>query len=361
MTEKKKNRILIISSIIFSLILIEITLSIHFSIKKNKSLSSEEPGYLLYDQGRTFMNKEKIVKYHPNKKILTEAYYKINDDFKKAYSYEITTNNFGLVQKNDLKKNVPSILFLGDSFTEGQGATSWIDKFDGKFREYQIINGGILATGHQQFELMERHVSKKYDIEKVFLLFIGHDIRRSPFLIHKNQMDCLNDFKKCKGDEIFFGFPISSEDPKNFLNFISDQRIKNYENMPLKKKIKTKVRGFFSNLYVIKIPSDFLKEKFYKSKNIKIKKNFAAIKRLYEKYRENIFFIHVLTRNEILNGKTYESHFTEKFIQNFTDNLYFCDFNRNLDYFNSLDHHPNEDGYNHLFKCVDKIMKVKLD
>ena len=69
----------------------------------------------------------------------------------------------------------------------------------------------------------------------------------------------------------------------------------------------------------------------------------------------------MLSRNEILNGKTYESHFTEKFIQNFTDNLYFCDFNRNLDYFNSLDHHPNEDGYNHLFKCVDKIMKVKLD
>ena len=120
MTEKKKKKILIISSVIFSLILIEITLSIYSSIKKNKSFSSEEPGYLLYDQGRIFINKEKIVKYHANKKILTEAYYKINDDFKKAYSYEITTNNFGLVQKNDLKKNVPSILFLGDSFTEGQ-------------------------------------------------------------------------------------------------------------------------------------------------------------------------------------------------------------------------------------------------
>ena len=58
--------------------------------------------------------------------------------------------------------------FLGDSMTEGQGAPAWIDKFQGKFKEYQIINGGILATGHQQFELMEQHVSKDYNVKKFF-------------------------------------------------------------------------------------------------------------------------------------------------------------------------------------------------
>ncbi len=361
MTNKTKNIFLIISSIIFSLILVEIILSINVSIKKKNIITSNQVGYLLYNQGNTFINTDKIVKYHSNKKIQTEAHYKINNEFKQAYSYEIITNNFGLVQKNDIYKDIPSILFLGDSMTEGQGAPAWIDKFQGKFKEYQIINGGILATGHQQFELMEQHVSKDYNVEKVFLLFIGHDIRRSPFQMSKNQMDCLSNHKDCKGDEIFFGFPLSTENPKNFLNYISDQRKNNYLKLPLKKKIKIKIRKFFSTFYVFKIPQDFLKERFYKSKNIKIKKNFAAIKRLHEKYGNNIFFIHILTPQEILNGKDYESSYTQKFIQNLTDNLYFCEFDKNLFFFNPLDHHPNQQGYNHLFECVTEIMSKNLN
>ena len=68
-----------------------------------------------------------------------------------------------------------------------------------------------------------------------------------------------------------------------------------------------------------------------------------------------------MTPQEILNGKDYESSYTQKFIQNLTDNLYFCEFDKNLFFFNPLDHHPNQQGYNHLFECVEKIMSKNLD
>ena len=54
---------------------------------------------MLFEEGEVFQNIEKIGKYYPNKRILSETYYKVDGEFLKEYSYEITTNNFGLVRK----------------------------------------------------------------------------------------------------------------------------------------------------------------------------------------------------------------------------------------------------------------------
>ena len=360
MTDKKKNILLILSSILFTLILLEIFFLFFNKIKNKNQIISNEPGYLLYEQGEVFQNKDKIVKYHPNKKIKTEAFFKVEDKFIKAYSYEITTNNFGLVQKNNLKKDLPSILFLGDSFTEGQGQPAWIDKFNGFFKDYQIINGGILATGPQQFESMEEHISKFYNVKKVFFLFIGHDVRRNPYSISKQQFSCLNNYINCNGNEIFYGFPLNSKNPEKFLNFLSDTRKQNNLDLSFKKRIKIKIKNFFKNLNIVKIPHNFLREKFYKSKNIKIMKNFESINNLYQKYKDNIYFVHLLTRNEIINGKEYESHYTEKYIRSLTKNYFSCKFENRLQNYNSLDGHPNKDGYNYLFNCINRIMNNEI-
>ena len=47
----------------------------------------------------------------------------------------------------------------------------------------------------------------------------------------------------------FFGFPISTKNPKNFLNYLSDQN-NNYSELPIKKKIKIKIRKFFKLLCI---------------------------------------------------------------------------------------------------------------
>tara|TARA_Y200000002_G_scaffold194917_1_gene161050 strand:+ start:134 stop:1219 length:1086 start_codon:yes stop_codon:yes gene_type:complete len=360
-TEKKKTIFLTFTSVIISLLFIELFFQFKNSLKEKTINFTSEPAYLLFQQGKVFKNIENVVKYHSNKTIKAEAYIYTENKFKQAYSYEIKTNNFGLVQKNNLKKNIPSILFLGDSFTEGQGVPAWIDKFEGNFSKYQIINGGILATGPQQFELMEKHVSRNYDVKKVLFLFIGHDIRRSPFLMSKKDLDCLNDYKKCIGSQTFLGYPISNKNPDIFLKSLRNQRIENYKNLSFAKKLKKKTKNFFSNLYIIKTPKTFLREKFYKSKNIKIKKNFLSIKRLHEKYGKNIFFINLKTRNEILNGREYESIYAESFIKNLTNNFYSCEFDNDLSNFNPLDHHPNKKGYDNLFNCINGIMAEMID
>lgn len=361
MTEKKKNILLIFSSVFISLFFIELFFQFKKSLEKEIINFTSEPGYFLFQQGKVFKNVENVVKYHSNKIIKAEAYIYAENKFKQAYSYEIKTNNFGLVQNNNLKKNIPSILFLGDSFTEGQGEPAWIDKFGGNFGKYQIINGGILATGPQQFELMEKHVSKNYDVKKILFLFIGHDIRRSPFLMSNKDLDCLNDYKKCTGSQTFLGYPISNKNPENFLNSLRNQRIENYKKLPLKKRIKIKVKKFFSHLYIVKIPITFFRERFYKSKNIKIKKNFLSIKRLHEKYGKNIHFINLKTENEILNGREYESIYAESFIKNLTKNFHYCEFNNDLTNFNPLHHHPSKQGYENLFNCIYGIMAKTID
>ena len=134
----------------------------------------------------------------------------------------ININNLGLVQDQDLQKNIPSILFLGDSFTEGQGGGSWINFLGGNYNNYQIINGGLLGTGFQQFELLNSYLSN-YDIKKVFVLFIGDDLRRDVFQFNSQQQKCLMNHKACNGSESFYGFPINDKSPEVFLEKLREK------------------------------------------------------------------------------------------------------------------------------------------
>ena len=59
---------------------------------------------MLFEEGLVFKNHEKIFKYHPKKRILSQTFYNVNNRWHKEYEYEIITNNLGLVQKNDISK-----------------------------------------------------------------------------------------------------------------------------------------------------------------------------------------------------------------------------------------------------------------
>ena len=133
---------------------------------------------MLYSKGKLFDGYKNFFKYQPNlSKRNLHFYYKENE-FLKIWDYEFSTNNFGLVQKSDIYSDKDSILFLGDSFTEGQGATPWIDNFEGIISSYQVINGGIIGTGFQQFENIYDHISENFRINKVVIIYIGGDLRR---------------------------------------------------------------------------------------------------------------------------------------------------------------------------------------
>jgi len=353
----KKNILLVFVSIIISLAITEIIISV-FKTKHPKNYAYNR--FMLFEQGEVFKNiNNKFFKYFPNKKINAKTYYKINENFIKEHDYIIETNNFGLVQKNDINKVTPSILFLGDSFTEGQGSYSWLNKFNGNYKDYQIINGGIMGTGPIQFELMDNHISNNdFNIQKTIVLYLGDDMRRDLFIHDKQRISCLSNYKKCIGGESFYGFPISSNDSKNFLNFLFKYRTKEIvKNDKITfKKIRRNIKKKIYNLNIVYYPSKIIKNEFYKSNNIKILQNFSSLKNLKKKYKDNIIFIQLNTKQEILTGKSYETIYAQKFISKISNNNYSCNFDNNLDYFYTYDGHPNHDGYNYLYKCIKKIM-----
>tara|TARA_Y100000816_G_C26068838_1_gene561956 strand:+ start:327 stop:1415 length:1089 start_codon:yes stop_codon:yes gene_type:complete len=356
-----KNFILVFFSILFTLIFIEFILYIKFnSIKKNHKFPGQTQKFLLFEEGSVFNNVNSIFKYHPNKTIKSSVYFNLEGKWFKEYDYEIITNNFGLVQRNNLKKEIPSILFLGDSFVEGQGSESWINKFNGNFNNFQIINGGILGTGPQQFELLEKHISTKFNTKKVLFFYIGDDLRRNIFNIPNNTMLCLESFKNCKGDENFYGFPLRDQNPENFLNQLNSYRDEILKKRNLLGSIKKKFKDFFYELNTLKIITNYMRQKFYFSKNEYIKKNFSSILNLYKKFGDSIIFIQLRNKNEIIYGKEYDTFYAEKYIKNLTNKHYICDFGNDINNFNKIDMHPNKKGYDHLFKCVNKILNKEF-
>ena len=349
----KKNILLIFSSLLIALLVIEIFLkkfyyNEHFTFDYKKK-------FTLYEQGNVFRNIDNnFFTYYPNSNIRTSLYY-YDENLIKVYDYNIITNNLGLVQKNNIKENHPSILILGDSFTEGQGSSSWIDNFQGYYKSFQVINGGILGTGPQQFLSLENYLSSKTNIKYVFVLYVGDDFRRSIF-IHNNQtINCLKNYKLCNGSETFYGFPLNTSSPSMFLQDMKKKRDQVEKKITIK-KIRRNFKKKIADLYIYKIPYSLLKNNFYKSKNKKIMKNFNAIEELINKYQDKIYFINLKQKQEILFKKeSYETIYARKFIKRKTKNNFKCNFDNNINNFYLYDAHLNTKGYKNLYSCVLKI------
>ena len=357
----KSNFVLVILSILVSLFFLEI----YFSLTISKPYKHEYffKRYYLYNEGNIFKNVNNFFKFSPNSSIRQDAYYFVDDDFVKEFSYIINTNNFGLVQSNDIQQNIPSILFLGDSLTEGLGAPSWTDKFGKDINGYQIINGGIRGTSAEQSELLEKHIAEFFEINKIIFIYQGGFISRDLYQFSNDQLKCLADYTYCAGNQFDFGFPLNEKNPKKFLIKMKMDRDKirtNEKNNVTWKKIRRRIKSEISQLYVISIPTTFIRNNFYKSKNDKIMKNFHAINRLIQKYKDNIVFIRLNSFTEIMQGKDYYSIYTDDYIKSLTNKHFYCDLENNLDNFYVHDLHPNELGYDKLYRCVKKIINDNL-
>ncbi len=353
----KKNFLLLTVSIISSLILAE--LLIRSIIYKNYDYDYRNT-FLLFEQGKVFKNIKNIFVFYPNTNILSETYYLKNQNFIQVNSYSIKTNNYGLAQEKDLASDKDSLLILGDSFTQGQGYGNWTDKLNNQVKKYQIINAGILGTGPQQFLELEKYLSESIPIKKVFLLYLGDDFRRDLYNHDQQRISCLKNYKNCNGFESFYGFPLSKKEPYDFLNFLKKKRFENKDEFTFK-KVRRYLKKKIYSLYIVNIPVGFLRNNFYKSKNKKILRNFDAIEKLINKYGNNIYFINLKQKDEIINKKkSYETIYANNFLSKKTKNIYECNFNNDLNLFFKYDSHPNENGYRYLYKCIDKIIKNNL-
>jgi len=210
-----------------------------------------------------------------------------------------------------------------------------------------------------QFELIEKHIAEKYNVKKVFFFYIGDDMRRSLLNISDQTQKCLKKSSNCKGNENWYGFQLKDKRPDSFLGFLAkyrDQKIVNKDYKFYKYKIKKK----FSNLYIFKIPNNYIKQIFYNSKHQSILNNFEAINSLYKKYKDNIYFIQLKQKHEIQTSLSYDTKYAEKYIKKLTDKHFYCDFENNIENFHINDGHPNSKGYESLYNCTKKIMSKNL-
>ena len=357
----KSNLFLIIASFLVSLTFLEILFT--YTIPKPYKHEHFFERYYLYDQGKIFKNIDHFFKFYPNSVIRQDAYYFVKNKFVKEFTYNIKTNNFGLVQGNDIKKNTQSILFLGDSLTEGLGASSWTDKFSNEINKYQIINAGIRGTSATQSELFEKHISDNFEVKKIVFIYQGGFINRDLYQFSNKGLLCLENYKKCSGNRFNFGFPLNEKNPNDFLVKMKSERDKIVSDKNKKtswKKTRRKIKKKVSELHIINIPRTFIQNNFYKSKNEKIIKNFKAIERLIKKYNKDIIFIRLNSYTEIIRGKDYYSIYTDKYIKSLTDKHFYCDLENNLENFYIHDLHPNEKGYQQVYNCVKGIINNNL-
>ena len=294
---------------------------------------------MLYSKGKLFDGYKNFFKYQPNlSKRNLHFYYKENE-FLKIWDYEFSTNNFGLVQKSDIYSDKDSILFLGDSFTEGQGATPWIDNFEGIISSYQVINGGIIGTGFQQFENIYDHISENFRINKVVIIYIGGDLRRGISIA---------------SDENILFIP---DDEKQLDNFLSEQQKLRSKR---KEKIKERLRFIIRDMYLYNILRSQINT-FRLKNDLTIKKNFESIHSLVKKNNDNIIFINIKTANEIITGQeSYETKLLNNFFIKHNYPSYKCDLSDDISNFHEIDYHPNKKGYNEIFNCVKEIIYGEL-
>ena len=349
MTRKKFSfftYILIIPFLIF--FLLEFLLNIYFNSTKIPNDNRFQFRYMMYSEGKLFEKYDNFFKYHPNLNKRYLQFYFHQGKFKKIWDYNFPTNNFGLVQSNNIYENKKSILFLGDSFTEGQGAEPWIDKFGENFLDYQIINGGIIGTGFQQFEKIHDHIKNTYNVDKVVIIYIGSDLRRG--IVLADTTECLKNNNYCKKDTSVFSIPNKESEIENFL--IKKHKLRQEKKLSLKNKMKYLVRETYTyNILRSYINTIRLKD------DSSIKANFQAIDNLLKKNEKNLILINIKTAQEIIkNQESYETKLIRKYLVKRKIQYNQCNMNNDINNFHQIDFHPNKNGYNEIFNCVKKIL-----
>jgi len=188
-----KNALLLLASLVVGFVVVE--LLTRAFIGHPLYLSNAASRVILYEKGDNFQNVDRIFKYQPNADFRTATLFVSNTDDSviPEYGYHIKTNNFGLIQTSQIPPGSEVELLLGDSFTEGQGATPWFYKLENAHKDKKLVNGGILGTGPAQWKHLHDHLVRDYGlkVKKLIVIAIGEDIIRPVWNFSPEGLACL--------------------------------------------------------------------------------------------------------------------------------------------------------------------------
>jgi hypothetical protein len=340
--------LLLVMSTVFGVILVEL---LYIKLAPSKQFNLDQYIAFFGGSGTIVENRNDIWTYSPNKDIRRMDVYFNDDDFVIEYDYRFHTNNFGLVQDADIVPNVNSMLFLGDSFTEGQGAEPWFRHVAGEISNlgYQPINGGLTATGFAQWSRLENYLaSKSIRIQKIVVLFISDDYIRGIWNFSDQTLQCLSG-SNCRGEGGYFPLP-PMEELSSRVSRIQDTR-----RWAL-------MRGQIKNV----LPASYRVYDFVRTlvtpgvhSALNVQQSDAAIAALIKKYGTvNVTFIHLPEKNEVDEPHGFGLS-ARRSIENAGGRVYdgfkLCGLTP-PDY-NVHDPHPNKNGYAKIALCTSRIIK----
>ena len=315
----------------------------------------------LYGPDSIFRNLGDIFTYVPNSNIFVRDIYFSAFSYSTEYAYKIKTNNFGLVQDKDLLRGAKSILLLGDSFTEGQGAEPWFRQVAPQIERlnYQPINGGLRGTGFLHWWELEEFLSaNKISISKLVIIFISTDLGRSKWNFSESALACLRSINFCGGNSLLVRLPPESE----LGQWIAKIRTTRDAHWWIKSALPATYRVYRFLLDIVKRPQQVAEVPPQSPRQIERVK--TVINNMVEKYgRENVLFIHLPQKEEVEQGTVFpDGLLTRKFIQDigthYADGFALCGLTES-DFF-PVDRHPNQQGYSKIAKCTAQIIEQFL-
>ena len=153
-----KNLALFTSSVILSFLMAEFAWRTWTHASSETTLPHRT---MLFQYGENFQNTLQFFRYFPNKVIRSVTLYSTKNpaedsDITIEYDYLIHTNSAGLVMKQDIDPRRSHLYIIGNSFTEGQGASPWFYRLEAaqNTKHQQLVNAGLLGTGPSQWQLL---------------------------------------------------------------------------------------------------------------------------------------------------------------------------------------------------------------
>lgn len=351
--DRLKITIIVCLSFVLGFIIVEL------GYRKIKGLDNETSDFthrtMLYEFGKNFKNYVDFFKYYPNTSIRSLTLYSKTKPTKLSdlvieYDYVIHTNNAGLVMQKDLKNSEEVIYVIGDSFTEGQGASPWFYKIE-ELRNntnVKLVNLGILGTGPTQWKNLENYITQQFNliVKGSVINIVPDDMERSTWVFKEQELKCLWTLF-CDYTGGFQGFNFKDSDDNNKIKMsVLTTLINNPFN---------NFKDIVKQSYVINDIILYIK-KIIKFPNIKPNEDaLLALKRA----TKNKIFVNVVAQKSI-NSRNFSNYYSTKklieFLENNKFNYKWCDIP--LDGFHKIDSHPNEKGYITLQKCTEDALKI---
>lgn len=199
--------LLVLPSALIGVILVELYCQLFLPARYTNNVNNNQRLIFFDGRGTIFENHGDIFSFVPHDDIRNVVAFFSPSSFSVEYDTRFHTNNFGLVQDNDVLPGPDSVLVVGDSFGQGLGAEPWFRLISPEIDQlgYQPVNGALLGTGFAQWRKLEqRLIAGNIRIAKMVVVFISDDFQRQVWNATPAQFSCFTALAQCDLEKSFF-------------------------------------------------------------------------------------------------------------------------------------------------------------